>query len=237
MDTAEQLLVDTCSRWGMILGVDQLAQLARYADELQHYNQHTNLTAISEPVEIYRRHFLDSLSLAPYLGEQPDSLVDLGSGGGFPGIPLKLLYPDMRLTLVESVAKKTQFLRHLVGCLGLSQVRVLTARAEEVGRDPGERERHAVVTARAVAELPVLIEYGLPLLRVGGRLLAPKGVGAAAEVATAARAIELLGAELSAVEPVDLPGLDARAIVVLTKIAPTDPRYPRAVGVPARRPL
>lgn len=233
----EQLLIDYCSRWGVTLSADQLAQFARYAEELQHYNQHTNLTAISEPSEIYRRHFLDSLSLAPHLGDQPDSLVDIGSGGGFPGIPLKLLRPDMGLTLVESVAKKTSFLSHLVACLGLSKVRVLTTRAEQLGRDPHEREQHAVVTARAVAELPVLVEYGIPLLRIGGRLLAPKGANAGAELAAAARAIELLGATLTGIEPIDLPGLDARVVVVLTKVAPTDPRYPRAVGVPARRPL
>jgi 16S rRNA (guanine527-N7)-methyltransferase len=106
-----------------------------------------------------------------------------------------------------------------------------------LGRDPRERERHAVVTARAVADLRVLAEYGLPLLRVGGRLLAPKGAGASAEAAAAASAIERLGGELLGVEPVVLPGVEPRAVVVIAKVAPTDPRYPRAVGVPARRPL
>lgn len=237
MDAAERLLTTTIATWGLHLDAGQLALFNSYADELEAWNRHTNLTAVSGREEIYRRHFLDSLSLVPFWGEPPDTLVDLGSGAGFPGLPLKILRPELELTLVDSVGKKTEFLSHLVRRLGLNDVRVRTARAEELGRDRAERERHALVTARAVAELRVLVEYGLPLLRVGGRMLAPKGAGAFEEAAAAANAIDLLGGELVAVEPVSLPGLDARAVVVIDKIAPTDPRYPRPVGTPARRPL
>jgi 16S rRNA (guanine527-N7)-methyltransferase len=237
MPTPEALLADTASAWGLDLDEVQLAQLARYAAELLAYNAHTNLTAITAPAEVYVRHFLDSLSLALHWGAAPDSLVDIGTGAGFPGLPLKILRPELALLLVDSVAKKTAFVSHMVELLGLQGVRVVAARAEELGRDPRERERHAVVTARAVADLRVLAEYGLPLLRVGGRLLAPKGAGAGEEAAAAARAIERLGGELLGVEPVVLPGVEPRAVVVIAKVAPTDPRYPRAVGVPARRPL
>lgn len=237
MDTAERLLTDTIAAWGLRLDAGQLALLRRYADELERWNQHTNLTAVRDRAEIYRRHFLDSLSLAPLWGEPPATLVDLGTGGGFPGLPLKILRPAIELTLVDSVGKKTEFLSHVVGELGLSGVRVRTARAEELGREKAERERHDLVTARAVAELRVLVEYGLPLLRVGGRMLAPKGAGAFEEAAAAANAIALLGGELVGVEPVSLPGLEARAVVVIDKVAPSDQRFPRQVGTPARKPL
>jgi len=237
MSNAEQLLVQTAAAWGLTLDEVQLDLLRRFADELERWNQHTNLTAVRDRDEIYRRHFLDSLSLAAFWDEPPGSLVDLGTGGGFPGLPLKILRPAISLTLVDSVGKKTAFLEHVSRRLGLEGVRVLTARAEELGRQRAERERYDLVTARAVAELRVLVEYGLPLLRVGGRMLAPKGAGAFEEAAAAANAIELLGGELAAVEPLSLPGLDARAVVVIDKVAPTDARYPRPVGTPARKPL
>lgn len=236
-DSAEQLLASTCAAWGLSLDAAQLAAFRVYADELAAWNAHTNLTAITDREGVYVRHFLDSLALAPFVSEAADSLVDLGTGPGFPGLPLKLLRPALAVTLVDSVGKKTAFLAHLVAQLGLAGVRVITARAEELGRDRGERERHAVVTARAVADLRVLAEYGLPLLRVGGRLLAPKGAAAHDEVAAATSALKLLGGEVEGVEPVILPGVDPRALVVIRKVAPTDPRYPRSVGTASRKPL
>lgn len=236
-DHAEQTLAETCASWGLPLGAAQLAQFRLYADELAAWNAHTNLTAIADREGVYVRHFLDSLALALHWGDAPDSLVDLGSGAGFPGLPLKLLRPELALTLVDSVGKKTAFLAYVAARLGLVGVRVITGRAEDLGRDRAEREAHAVVTARAVADLRVLAEYGLPLLRVGGRLLAPKGAAADAEAAAADRAIRLLGGELAAVAAVALPGVEPRAVVVIRKVAPTDPRYPRPVGVPARKPL
>jgi 16S rRNA (guanine527-N7)-methyltransferase len=236
-DSPEQLLATTCAAWGLPLSADQLDAFRIYADELATWNAHTNLTAITDREGVYVRHFLDSLSLAPFLGTEPDSLVDLGTGAGFPGLPLKLLRPTLTLTLVDSVGKKTAFLAHLVDRLGLDGVRVITARVEELGRDPRERERHGVVVARAVADLRVLAEYGLPLLRVGGRLLAPKGASAHEEAVAADRAITMLGGQVVGVEPVDLPGLDPRALVIISKLAPTDPRYPRPVGVASRKPL
>jgi 16S rRNA (guanine527-N7)-methyltransferase len=237
MDTPEHVLTDTCAAWGIDLSAGQLAQFAAYADELRRWNERVNLTAISDPTEIYRRHFLDSLSLARFWGNAPAGLVDLGSGAGFPGLPLAILRPGLRLTLVESVGKKADFLRYMAGALRLDGVRVLTARAEDLGRDRGERERHGLVTARAVAELRVLVEYGLPLLRVGGRMLAPKGAATAAEVAAARQAIQTLGGQLVGVEPVALPGLDSHAVVIIDKARPTDARYPRSPGTPRRQPL
>jgi 16S rRNA (guanine527-N7)-methyltransferase len=236
-DPAEQLLAATCAAWDMPLGAEQLAQFRVYAEELAAWNAHTNLTAITDREGVYVRHFLDSLVLALHWGDTPDSLVDLGAGPGFPGLPLKLLQPALALTLVDSVGKKTAFLSHVASRLGLAGVRVITGRAEEFGREPAEREAHALVTARAVADLRVLVEYGLPLLRVGGRLLAPKGAAAHEEAAAAGRAIKLLGGELEQIAPVSLPGVESRALVVIRKVEVSDPRYPRAVGIPSRKPL
>lgn len=234
---AAQLLADTAAAWGFPLDEVQRAQFDIYADELLAWNSHTNLTAIRSREDVYVRHFLDSLVLAQHWGDAPASLVDIGSGAGFPGLPLKILRPQIKLLLLDSVAKKTAFLAHVVDRLGLGGVRVLTGRAEELGRDPGERERHDLVTGRAVADLRVLVEYGLPLVRVGGRLLAPKGAGAAEEARAAARAVESLGGAIAGVAPVAIPGLEQRFLVVVEKVRPTDPRYPRAVGLPARKPL
>jgi 16S rRNA (guanine527-N7)-methyltransferase len=236
-DHAAELLAATAADWGLPLRSAQLEQFARYAALLIEWNAHINLTAISAPDQIYRRHFLDSLSLALFWGDAPQRLIDIGSGAGFPGVPLKILRPELELTLVDSVGKKTAFLRHLVQTLGLQHVHVYTARIEDLGRDPAERERYDVVTARAVAELRVLVEYALPLARVGGRMLAPKGAGAAAEIADAANAIALLGGAPARRETVHLPGQDSAVVIVIPKIAATDARYPRAVGLPRRRPL
>ncbi|MFV9503151.1 MAG: 16S rRNA (guanine(527)-N(7))-methyltransferase RsmG [Oscillochloridaceae bacterium umkhey_bin13] len=236
LDPAD-LLVSWAAQWGLAISPFQLTQFETYAEALVRYNAHTNLTAITDKAGIYVRHFLDSLALAPELGPDPGSLVDLGSGAGFPGLPLKLVCPTLQLTLVDSVGKKTAFLHALVAELGLEQVRIITGRAETLGRDPAEREQHTLVTARAVADLRVLAEYGLPLLRIGGRLLAPKGADAAQEVALAQTAVAQLGGKLERISPVQLPGIEARSLVVITKVRPTAARFPRPVGVATRRPL
>lgn len=236
-DAPFALLAQTAAAWGLPLTDEQIGQFASYADELRHWNAHTNLTRICEPEAIVVRHFLDALACAQHWGATPHSLADLGSGAGFPGLPLKLLHPALRLTLVESVGKKAAFLRHIVVHLGLSDVQVLQARAEAVGRDEAHRAAYDVVTARAVAELRVLAEYGLPLLRVGGRLLAPKGSDIDTELAAAGPALQTLGGQVLAVEPVALPGHAPRPLVVIRKTGPTPAAYPRAVGMPTRRPL
>lgn len=236
-DPAEEMLAATSAAWGLPLSDLQLRQFAIYADELITWNRRMNLTAITARSDIYARHFLDSLVLARFWGDAPTTLVDIGAGAGFPGLPLKILRPSLTLTLVDSVAKKTAFLNHLVGVLRLDQVQVITERAERLGRDPHQRERYDAATARAVADLRILLEYAMPLLRVGGVLLAPKGSEAAAEVEGATRALHLLGGVVEQVAPIELPGVPPRTLVVVRKVAPTDPRYPRAVGIPTRRPL
>lgn len=231
------LLAETAAAWGIPLTAAQLDQFARYAEELRRWNERVNLTAITDPAEIVSRHFLDSLRCAQSWGSVPQRLIDVGTGAGFPGLALKIAYPEVALTLVESIEKKAAFLRHMVALLKLQHVEVVVARAETVGRDPAHREQYDVAVARAVADLRVLAEYCLPLCRVGGRFLAPKGSQIDDEVMRAQSAIAQLGGRLLGVERVDVPGVEQRMLVVIEKQKPTPAQFPRAVGVPAKKPL
>jgi len=224
---------------GIRLTAQQTAALTVYEQELLRWNAHTNLTAIREEEKIRTKHFLDSLTCLIALRELPPTrLIDIGTGAGFPGIPLKIILPSLRLTLVESVGKKADFCRHVVQVLGLSGVEVLNLRAEEVGQMAEHRQQYDWAAARAVANLPVLAEYLLPLVRIGGRALAQKGESGPAEAHSAEHAFNLLGGRLRQVVPVTLPGVaDERYLVIIEKVAATPPQYPRRVGIPAKRPL
>src|SRR3954452_13552927 len=215
------LLATTAAAWGHPLSPAQLDQFAVYAAELRRWNERVNLTAITDETGIVTRHFLDSLRCAQSWGSAPQNLVDIGAGAGFPGLPLKILRPELQLTLVESIAKKAAFLRHMAEMLGLTNVEIVVARAEAAGRDPAQREHYDVAVARAVAELRVLAEYCLPLCRVGGRFLAPKGARIEQEVQAALPAIGQLGGRLAAIEPAELPEVEPRTLVIIEKRAPT----------------
>jgi 16S rRNA (guanine527-N7)-methyltransferase len=220
------------------LTADQLAAFELYASELARWNQEFNLTTITDPAGIQVKHFLDSLSILTVLPAGEAAVVDVGTGAGFPGLPLRLVRPDLHLTLVEATGKKASFCQALVERLGLRDVTVLKARAEELGQDPAHREQYDWALARAVAEMPVLAEYLLPLARLGGHALAQKGAGAAAEAQAAEGAIRKLGGQVEQIATVELPGLvEARCLVVLKKVAATPPAYPRRAGMPAKRPL
>lgn len=230
-------LLRIATSWGLRLDRRQIEQFARYSAELRAWNTRVNLTSITDEREIILRHFLDSLRCALSWGDTPSRLIDVGSGAGFPGLPLKILHPELHVILVESVGKKAAFLEHVVVALDLRDVAVVAARAELVGHDPQHREQYDVVTARAVAELATLAEYCLPLCRIGGRVLAPKGRDVDDEVARARIAIARLGGQVIGVEPVEIPGVEPRTLVVIAKVAPTPAVYPRAVGIPAKRPI
>ncbi len=217
---------------------EQLAAFQVFAAELVRRNQDFNLTGITDPDGIQVKHFLDSLSILAVLQPGEAAVVDVGTGAGFPGLPLKIVRPELCLTLLEATGKKAAFCQALVERLQLRDVTVLKARAEELGQDPAHRERYDWALARAVAEMPVLAEYLLPLVRAGGHALAQKGEGAPAETQAAEGAIHKLGGELEQIVPVELPGLaEKRFLVVLRKIAATPPAYPRRAGMPAKRPL
>ena len=224
---------------GVRLSAAQLEALARYEQELLAWNERFNLTAIRTPQEVRTKHFLDSLTCLLALRDAPpERLIDIGTGAGFPGLPLKVIYPKMQLTLVESVGKKTEFCRHVVRTLGLSGVEVVQERAEVLGQAAEHREKYDWAVARAVAILPVLAEYLLPLVRVGGGMLAMKGESGPAEAHQAEHAMRLLGGHLRQLLPVTLPGVvEERYLVVVDKIAATPQGYPRRVGVPAKKPL
>lgn len=217
----------------------QLEQFSRYQELLLVWNERMNLTAVREPAMIQRRHFLDSLTCATVTGNLDDcSLIDVGTGAGFPGLPLKIRYPAMRLTLVESVRKKTRFLEAVVAELGLAGVQIVAERAELLGQQPAYRGRYDWAVARAVAELRVLVEYLLPLCRIGGHALAQKGQKAAAEIEAAATAIATLGGSAAKQYPVQLPDYPpTNYLIVIQKTAATPARYPRRPGMPGKRPL
>jgi 16S rRNA (guanine527-N7)-methyltransferase len=227
------------SQLGLRLSPSQQAILAIYERELMDWNTRFNLTAIRDPEEVHIKHFLDSLTCLLAMRDTPlGRLIDIGTGAGFPGIPLKIMLPRVQLTLVESVGKKAEFCRHVVNILDLQGVEVIQQRAETIGQDPAHRERYDWAVARAVAILPVLAEYLLPLVRVGGSMLAMKGESGPAEAHSAEHAIKLLGGHLRQLLPVTLPGVaEERYLVVIDKVAATPAAYPRKVGIPAKRPL
>lgn len=217
---------------------EQLAAFDSYARLLREWNERFNLTAITDPQGIQVKHFLDSLSVLKALPCGPARVIDVGTGAGFPGLPLKIVCPELELTLVEATGKKVTFCQAVVDHLGLRGVSVIKARAEEIGQDPAHREQYDWAVARAVAEMPVLLEYLLPLVKRGGHTLAQKGENAPAETQAAEPAARRLGGQLRDLVPVQLPGLpEPRYLVVHAKIAPTPKEFPRRPGVAGKTPL
>ena len=239
MQNFEMLRSEARQYLGLSVSPDQAQLLRRYADLLAEWNQKINLTAIRTTEDIRIKHFLDSLScLLAIEGRSISRLIDVGTGAGFPGLPIKVLLPEIHLTLVESVAKKTKFLTHVVQELDLNGVEVINARAEVIGRKTAHREKYDWAVARAVANLPVLCEYLLPLVKIGGYMLAQKGESTPAELEQAQPSLELLGGRFSERIPVELPGVpQERSLVVIQKTSPTPEKYPRRDGVPSKRPI
>ncbi|MCH8526073.1 MAG: 16S rRNA (guanine(527)-N(7))-methyltransferase RsmG [Kiritimatiellae bacterium] len=228
------IFFEKCEQSRLVISPGQLERLERYVSRLLEVNRHMNLTAVRDAEGVWIRHVYDSLALLPHLrGDLEQRALDLGSGGGLPGIPLAVLRPDMAWTLVDSVAKKARFLEETAAEIGLLNVRVDTRRAEVLGRDPDFRERFHVVTARAVARLPTLLELTVPLLRVKGRLYAMKGQQASEELKEARRAMERLSVEPRLEE--DTP--EGGRLLIFKKVRETAKAYPRAVGIPNKEPL
>jgi 16S rRNA (guanine527-N7)-methyltransferase len=233
------LLAEGLAEHGRSLSERQRDQFAIYKSILQDWSSRMNLTAIRDADGIVVRHFLDSLTCATATGDlNGQQVIDVGTGAGFPGLPLKILFPEMSLTLTDSVAKKTTFLQAVVDALQLRGVSILARRAEDLGQDPIHRERYDWAVARSVAELRVLAEYLLPLARVGGHVLAQKGEHYGAEVMAAADAIALLGGTIASTQLIQLPQVATpHALIVIEKRTPTPDNYPRRAGVPSKRPL
>jgi len=227
------------SQFGIRLNARQMEAFDWYAAELQAWNQRFNLTAVTDRAQIEIKHFLDSLSCLTAMRPRPgDQIIDIGTGAGFPGIPIRIACPQVHLVLVESVGKKAQFCQHVVDELQIVNVEVIHSRAEQVGRSPEYRERFDWALARAVAKLPTLLEYLLPLVKVEGSAIAQKGDTAPAEAHSAAAALDVLGGELEGIVPVELPSVtETRHLVVVRKSAATPDKYPRRPGIPGKRPL
>lgn len=241
------LLQKGCQQLGLALTPAQQAQFQQFYQELIEWNQKLNLTAITDYQEVQTKHFLDCLAGIPLLARElneaipiarPLHCIDVGTGAGFPGLPLKIMLPRLGWTLLDGTGKKVAFLRQLVAKLDLPNVTLVQGRAEEVGRESAYRAQFDLVTARAVAPLNTLVEYLLPLVRRDGLAMIYKGASAPQEFIEARKAIELLGGETMRLAPVQVPFLEEkRFILLIKKVRPTPNLYPRAQGLARKNPL
>jgi 16S rRNA (guanine527-N7)-methyltransferase len=240
-----ELLYGAAKQLGLTLSRQQLDAFQLYYQDLVEWNERFNLTAITEYEQVQIRHFADSLSCMVAVRQAvraPEGralrCIDVGSGAGFPGIPIKIFWPQVNMLLLEATGKKVDFLEHVIAHLGLKEIQAIKGRAEDLAAEPPHREQYDLVLARAVAELPVLAEYTLPFCRLGGIVVAQKGVRAQEEAHAAQYAISMLGGQVRRVIPIELLGLaEARNLVLIEKKARTPEKYPRRAGMPAKRPL
>ena len=239
MTAFEEILAARADEAGIPLTAEQIGQFSVYNEMLLDWNTRMNLTALTAPEDVAVKHIIDSLTAYDAaLFDGARTLIDVGTGAGLPGIPLAVYAPHLTVTLLDALNKRVRFLTEVTASMGLQNVRCIHARAEEAARTPEHRAAYDIVVSRAVARLPVLLEYTLPFVRVGGTLLALKGRAYAEEQKEARRAAEVLGGGRIMARPVHLPGLDdVRAILTVTKERQTPAAYPRGGGAPARRSL
>ena len=239
MTAFEEILAARAAEAGIPLTAEQIGQFSVYNEMLLDWNTRMNLTALTAPEDVAVKHIIDSLTAYDAaLFDGARTLIDVGTGAGLPGIPLAVYAPHLTVTLLDALNKRVRFLTEATAAMGLQNVRCIHARAEEAARTAEHRAAYDIVVSRAVARLPVLLEYTLPFVRVGGTLLALKGRAYAEEQKEARRAAEVLGGGRITARPVHLPGLDdVRAILTVTKERQTPAAYPRGGGAPPRRPL
>ncbi len=235
----KQFLQAEAAKAALVLDEKQLAGFERYFQLLVEWNEKMNLTAITQADEVALKHMIDSLTcLDPDVFLPGASVIDVGTGAGFPGLPLKIYREDLQLTLLDSLQKRLTFLATVLAEVGIDDVRLVHHRAEDGARDKKLREMFQVAVSRAVARLPVLVELCLPFVKPGGYFVALKGAQYKEEIEEAQYAISLLGGKLEKVQPVQLPGLeDIRAVLYIRKIKKTAAAYPRKAGLPEKKPL
>ncbi|PLT29507.1 16S rRNA (guanine(527)-N(7))-methyltransferase RsmG [Peribacillus deserti] len=227
------------SEKGITLSGQQLDQFDTYFHLLVEWNNKMNLTAITDKEEVYLKHFYDSVSAAFYFDfTKPYKLCDVGAGAGFPSIPLKICFPELHVSIVDSLNKRISFLEHLAASLKLENVSFYHDRAETFGQNPVHREKYDVVTARAVARMSVLSELCMPLVKVGGFFVAMKGANGQGETETGEKAVKVLGGKVESITPFLLPIEESeRNIIIVSKTKPTPKKYPRKPGTPNKQPI
>lgn len=235
----EIMFKNTIEAEGITLNNTQLQQFSQYYELLIEWNEKVNLTAITDKSEVYLKHFFDSITTSFYYDfSNVNTICDIGAGAGFPSIPLKIAYPHLQITIVDSLKKRIHFLEKLVDTLELDGVNLVHARAEDFGQNKESRASFDIVTARAVARMSVLSEYCLPLCKQGGFFIALKGASSAEELHAAKKAIKLLGGEFKKEHQFALPiEKSERAIIITKKVKNTPKKYPRKPGMPAKQPL
>ena len=222
---------------GVRFSVEQIDEFYKYMNLLIEWNEKMNLTAIIEPSEIILKHFIDSITILKEIKDQ-EMVVDVGTGAGFPGIPLSIMNPTLKITLVDSLNKRLIFLQEVINELDLKNVELVHARAEEFGRNKKYREKFDVATSRAVANLATLSEYLLPLVKINGKAISMKAGNASQEIEDAKKAIKTLGGNINNIEEFNLPQSDiGRTIIIIDKIKGTPGKYPRKPGTPAKEPI
>lgn len=216
---------------------EQIKSFEKYMNLLLEWNEKINLTAITQPEEIKLKHFVDSLTVLKYINDD-DKVIDIGTGAGFPGIPLKIMNKNTKITLLDSLNKRINFLNIVIEKLDLSNIQAIHGRAEEIARNKFYREKYDVVVSRAVANLSTLTEYMLPFVKVGGKCICMKGANVNEELERAQNAIKELGGEIERVDNFYLSDNDnERNIIVIKKVKETNPKYPRKAGTPSKEPL
>lgn len=212
-------------------------KFAVYMELLREWNEKINLTAITDEEGILVKHFFDSCSISEFV-DNNSKIIDVGTGAGFPGLPLKIVNDTLNLTLVDSLNKRINFLNEVKDKLGLKNVETVHGRAEDIGIDNKYREKYDFAVSRAVAELRILVEYLLPLVKVGGKVIAMKGPNIDEEVENAKKAVKLLGGEIERIESFRLGNTDnERTVIIIKKIKNTELKYPRKPGIPRKNPL
>lgn len=239
MTEFQQALAKAATEYNLELTTEQLTQFDQYYNLVVEWNTKINLTAITTPSEFAIKHIIDSLSaFNPEYFHPGIKLIDIGTGAGFPGIPLKIYYPQIQLTLLDSLNKRIKFLDNVVSTLGLTDVKLIHGRTEEIAKNKLHREQYDIATARAVARLPILLEYCIGYLKVGGIFISMKGRQYEEEISESTKALEVLHSKIIDVHPVKLPQLeDKRAVIYIQKLQTTSKAYPRKAGTPERNPL
>ncbi|WP_143322385.1 16S rRNA (guanine(527)-N(7))-methyltransferase RsmG [Clostridium sp. HBUAS56010] len=241
IDKFKEQFIKELSLLSLHLEEDQLNQFYKYYELLTEWNKVMNLTAITELEEVVTKHFVDSLSLIRAvgdLGQQPYRIIDVGTGAGFPGIPLKIVFPELDITLMDSLNKRIKFLNEVIGQLNLDKIEAIHDRAEDMGRNPIYREQYDLCVSRAVANLSTLSEYCMPFVKVGGAFIPYKSGKIEEELVAGKHAVFLLGGKVERVETFLLPGTEAeRSLVIIRKNTEISKRYPRKAGLPSKEPL